>query len=137
MASIIVNRGLQVIGGRASNTGDSFAAIQSMAIDDDANAFAAGNDSLDDAGGGAPTNVSPKNFDTTPVRTNQTVEHVSTWQTTDGNFTIRRISLHNDTELNVTGTSQTLCAGIDGQSITKTADFQLTIKVNITYTDNS
>ena len=137
MASIIVNRGLQVIAGRASSTADGFAAIQSMVLDDDANAFSATDDSLDDAGGGAPTNVSPKNFDTTPARTNQTVEHVATWQTTDGNFTVRRISLHNDTELNVTGTSVTLVAGIDGQSITKTSDFQMTIKVNITYTDNS
>jgi len=45
-----------------------------------------------------------------------------------------RVSLHNDTAANVTGSSTTLVAGIDGQSLTKTSDFTLAITVKITYT---
>lgn len=137
MASRIVNRGLQVIAGRASSTADGFAAIQSMAVDDDSNAFGQTDDSLDDAGGGAPANVAAKNFDATPTRSAQTVTHTSTYGTGEGNFTIRRISLHNALEGSVSGTSVTLVGGIDGQSITKTSNFTLTLTVQITYTDNS
>ena len=137
MASIIVDRGLNVIAGRASETADGFAAIESMAVDDDSAAFSAGDDSLDDAGGGAPANVATSNFDQTPTRTGQTVSHAATFGTGAANFTIRRVSLHNDVAANVSGTSVTLVGGIDGQSITKTSDFSMTITVDIQYADNS
>ena len=132
MASIIVNRGLQIIGGRASNTADGFAAVQSMTVDDRSTAFASGNTTL-----GSPTNVTAKAFDATPTRTNQRITHVATFATTEANFTIRRIALHNAAAGSVTGSSTTLFSGIDGQSITKTSDFSMSITINIDYTDNS
>lgn len=132
MASIIVNRGLQVIGGRASNTADSFDYIRSMSVDDSAVAFTATDTTL-----GSPTNEADADFDTTPTRSAQTVTHVATFGTGVANFNIKRIALHNAAAASVTGSSTTLCAGIDGQSLTKTSDFSMTITVKITYTDNS
>lgn len=132
MASIIVNRGLQVIGGRASATADSFQAVQTMAVDDSTTSFSAANTSL-----GSPTNVVAKGFDVTPTRSAQTITHSSSFTTAEANFTIRRISLHNAASGSVTGSSTTLFSGIDGQSIAKTSDFSMTITVQISYSDNS
>lgn len=129
MASLTVNRGLQVIAGRASNTADAFAAIQVMSVDDSSTAFTATDTTL-----GGPTNEFDAAFDATPTRSAQTVTHVMTVPTGSGNFTIRRIALHNDTATNVTGTSITLCAGIDGQSLAKTSAFSLAITIQMTYT---
>ena len=132
MASLIVDRGLQIIGGRTSQTADSFNELRSMAVDDGASAFVAGDTDL-----GSPANLQVNDFDATPTRSAETVTHVATYASGEANFEITRISLHNDDAVNVTGSSTTLFGGIDGQSITKTADFTMTITVNITYTDNS
>jgi hypothetical protein len=132
MASRIVNRGLQVIGGRASNTADAFVEIDSMSVDDSATAFAAGDTALNS--GGAVTNEADLDFDATPTRSSQTVSHVATFGTGAANFTIRRIALHNAAAASVTTSSTTLVAGIDGQSLAKTSDFTLAITVRITYT---
>jgi hypothetical protein len=132
MASLIVNRGLQVIGGRASNTADAFLEIDSMSVDDSSTAFAAGDTALNS--GGAVTNEADRDFDATPTRSSQTVSHTVTFGTGEANFTIRRIALHNAAAASVSTSSVTLVAGIDGQSLAKTADFTLTITVRITYT---
>lgn len=132
MASLIVNRGLQVIGGRASNTADAFLEIDSMSVDDSATAFAAGDTALNS--GGAVTNEADLDFDATPTRSSQTVSHVATFGTGAANFTIRRIALHNAAAASVSTSSTTLVAGIDGQSLAKTSDFTLAITVRITYT---
>lgn len=132
MASRIVNRGLQVIGGRASSTADAFAAIASMSVDDSTVAFAAGDTALNS--GGAVTNEADLDFDATPTRSNQTVSHTATFGTGAANFTIRRIALHNAAAASVSTSSTTLVAGIDGQSLAKTSDFTLAITVSITYT---
>ena len=128
MAAIVVDRGLQVIGGRASSTGDAFAAIQAMAVDDSVTAFDAGDTSL-----GSPTTEADSNFDSTPTRSAEEVSHVATFGT-GVVLTIRRISLHNAAAASVTGSSTTLVAGIDAQALTKTADFTLTLTVKISYT---
>lgn len=127
MASIIVTRGLQVIGGRASNSPDNFAAIQTIVVDDRAVAFAAGDTTL-----GSPTNFFAKAA--TVTRSGQQITHTVTFATGEANFTIRRISLHNAVPGDVTGTSVTLCSGIDAQSLVKTANFTLTISVRLDYT---
>lgn len=132
MASIVVNRGLQVIGGRASNTSDGFTEFLSMTVDDSGTAFTATDTTL-----GSPSNIEANAFDSTPARTNQTVSHVTTYQTGEANFNVKRISIHNLAAGSVTGSSTSLCAGIDGQSVTKNSDFTMTITVDITYTDNS
>lgn len=129
MAAIITNRGLQVIAGRASNTSDGFLEIDTMSVDDRAVAFAAGDTQL-----GAPANEFDKAFDAPPTRAGQVVSHLSTFATGEANFTIRRVALHNEIPANVSGTSATLVAGIDGQSLTKTSDFSLAITVKLTYT---
>jgi len=103
-----------------------------MSVDDSANAFAATDTALNS--GGAVTNAFDQALDSTPTRSNQTISHVMTIATGSGNFTIRRVALHDNTAANVTTSSTSLVAGIDGQSITKTADFTLAITVQITYT---
>jgi hypothetical protein len=132
MAKLIVDRGLQVIGGRASNTADAFLEIDSISVDDSSTAFAATDTALNS--GGAVTNEADANFDSTPTRSGQVITHVATFATGVANFTIRRIALHNAAAASVTSSSTTLVAGIDGQSITKTSDFSVTITVKITYT---
>lgn len=131
MSSIVVNQGLQRIGIQASQATAYSAVrnIQTMAVDDSASAFASGTTTL-----GSPTNEFDAVFDATPTRSSQTISHVMTIPSGSGNFTIKRVSLHDDTATNVTGASTTLVAGIDGQSITKTSDFSLAITVNLTYT---
>lgn len=130
MANLVVNRGLQVIGGRASNTADAFTEIDSMSIDDRAVAFVAGDTTL-----GSPTNEADANFDSTPARTSQTVRHTATFGTGvfNGN-TIRRIALHSAAAASVSGSSTTLVAGVDTQSFAKTADFSITFSLDLVYT---
>lgn len=132
MASLIVNRGLQVIGGRASNTADAFAAIQSMAVDDGTSAFAAGHTALNATT--TPSNFVAADFDATPTRSGQVVSHAVTFATTEANFAIKRISLHNAAAASVSVSSTTLVGGIDNQSLTKTSDFTLTLTVELSYT---
>ena len=132
MADLIVNVGLQVIGGRASNTADAFNEIDGMSVDDSTVAFAATDLALDT--GGAITNEADADFDSTPTRSGQTISHVSTFGTGVANFTIRRIALHNQNAANISSGSATLVAGVDGQSIVKSSDFSLTITLKISYT---
>ena len=103
-----------------------------MAVDDSGTAFAAGTTTL-----GSPTNLFDQAFDSAPTRSGQVVTHVTTIAAGNGNFTIQRVSLHDDTVANVTGTSTTVVAGIDGLSLTKTSDFSLSITLKLTYADNS
>lgn len=138
MAAKIVNRGLLRIGQQASESTNYNAArnIQVMSIDDSSNAFAAGDTTLD--AGGAVSNEYDAAFDATPTETGTaTIVHEMTVPTGSGNFTIRRIALHDDTATNVTTSSTTLVGGIDAQALTKTSDFSITFTVNIVYSDNS
>lgn len=132
MASIIVNRGLQTIVGRASGTADGFAAWQSISVDDSATALTAGTTTL-----GSPVNVETNDFDATPTRSAQTVTHLVTFTTAEANFEIKRIVIHNAAAASVTGASTTVVAGVDGQSITKTSGFALELELRHTATDNS
>lgn len=126
---LIVDRGLQVIGGRASNTADSFDFIQTLAVDDSSTVFSVEHTNLL-----SPANVYDQGFDTTPTRSGQTITHTSTIPTGSGNFVIRRVSLHNAASGSVTGSSDTLVAGIDSVNLTKTSDFTLEIQVDVTHT---
>lgn len=137
MASLVVNNGLQRIGVQASQatgTGVTYSSarqIQVMAVDDATGAFAAANTKMNDGAGYT------QEFDqvlSTPTRTSQTIAHSTVIGTADGNFTIRRISLHDDTATNVTSSSTTLVCGVDGQSLTKTTDFTMTPTLNLLYT---
>lgn len=144
MASIVVNNGLQRIGVQASQAtsgaGPTYNAsrhIQTMSVDDQSSAFLATDVDLDRAGGLTVTNEYDAAFDSAPTRANQTITHRMTIPVGSGNFTIRRIALHDDTAANVTTASDTLVAGIDGQSLAKTSDFTIEFTVNITYSDAS
>lgn len=139
MASLVVNNGLQRIGVQASQAtsgaGPTYSAvrqIQVMAFDDNASAFAAAHTNLLSAGSIA--NEYDGAFDAAPTRTGQTITHTHTVPTGSGNFIIRRISLHDDTATNVTTSSTTLVSGVDGQSLTKTADFSLQAFLNHLHT---
>lgn len=142
MASLVPNNGLRRIGVQASQAspapGDGGPVysvsrqIQVMAVDNRATAFVAGDTNL-----GNPTSEYDQAFDANfPARLNntQSVAHAMTIPTGQGNFTITRVSMHDDTTTNVTPTSNTLVSGIDGQSLTKTSDFTLKITNNLNYT---
>jgi hypothetical protein len=105
-----------------------------MSVDDSSTAFGATDTALNS--GGAVTNEADVAL-ATPTRSGQVVSHVGTFGTGVANFNIRRIALHDDTTGNVTTSSTTLVAGIDGQSFTKTSDFSMVFTLNITYSDNS
>lgn len=120
MATLVFTRGIQVMVGRLSSTADGFAALQSVSVDDSSTALSAGTTSL-----GSPTNLAVRNFDATPTRSNMTVTHEVTFPTTEANFTIRRIVIHNAAAASVNGTSTTACMGIDSQQLTKTSDFSV------------
>lgn len=126
MASKFTDKGLQVLGDRSFGT--SAAAIQTMSIDDSSVAIGDTDDALND--GGAVTNEA--DAATTPSRSGQTVSHVAAFAAGTGTMTVRRICLHNDTTTNVTTSSTTLCAGVDGQSIVKPATLGLTFTLKYT-----
>ena len=134
MAAVIANRGLLRIGQQASESTNYNAArnIQVMSVDDSSTAFSAATTSL-----GSPSNVFDLAFDSTPTESGQTISHVATVPTGSGNFTIRRIAMHDDTATNVTGSSTTFVCGVDGQALTKTSDFSMQITLKLTYTDQS
>lgn len=135
MSALVVNNGLQRIGIQASEAVGYDAArnIQTMAWDDSSNALTATDTALDD--GGAVSNEFDQVFDATPTVTSQTIGHTSTIGTGDGNFTIRRITLHDDTAANVSTSSDTLVSGVDGQAFTKTSDFTLETLLNHLYSN--
>jgi len=137
MASIITDRGLQVIGATASGTGEANTdrPIDSMSVDDQGTGFSSGDTSLDDAG--TVSNHAVNNFDSAPSRSGQTISHEATFGDGEANFEITRIALHNDTEGNVSEATDTLVGGVDGQSLNKTSDFSMTFTLDIQYTDNS
>lgn len=135
MATLIVNRGLLRIGQQASESTNYNAArnIQTLSVDDSSTAFAAAHTALNT--GGAVTNMFDQAL-STPTESGQTIIHTTTIGSGDGNFTIRRIALHDDTAANVTTSSTTLAMGIDGQAIVKSSDFTVTITCRLTYTNN-
>ncbi len=132
MAAKITDQGLQRIADTASQTAGYSASrfIRRMAVDDSSTAFVAGATTL-----GSPANLYSQAFDTAPNRAGLVVTHTATIGTANGNFTIRRVSLHDDTT--VSGTSATLVGGIDGLGLTKTVDYSLQLNVRVTYSDNS
>ena len=144
MPSLVVNQGLQRIGVQASSgtnaaepTFGTGRTIQVMTWDIGGTAFAAANTKLNDSGdvlGTVNTQYFDQAFDLTPSRSSQTVTHISTLGTADGNFVIRRIALHDNTAANVTNSSTSLVCGVDGQSLTKTSDFTLETTLNLLYT---
>ena len=133
----VVNRGLQVLVGKAFGTADAFPAVLSIGIDDCATNFAASDTKLNDRASPPTTNVFGQSFDATPTRSSQTVTCVATIPTGSGNFTIRSISLHTVVGGSVSASSVSLFAGITGQSIAKASTFSLAITLALVATDNS
>lgn len=105
---------------------------QTMAWDNGASGFAAGHDQLNDAA--TPSSEYDQAFDATPTIAAQTVTAQSTIPTGQGNFTITRISIHDDAAANVSVSSTTLVSGVDGQSLGKTSDFTLRTDLSHQYT---
>jgi len=135
MASLLVNRGLQVIVGRASNTADSFTEIIAGSVDDNATGFTATDTALDSVG--TVTNSAAVAFDATPTRSAQTTTHVFTFGTGVANFTHKRVALHNLASGSVTASSTSLVGGTDGLTFAKTSAFVVEYSVTIALTDNS
>ncbi len=82
----------------------------------------------------SPTNEYDAAYDTTPTRTNQTITTLMTVPTGSGNWTGRRVCDHDDTATNVTGSSSTVVAGVDGQVLVKNADFSVALTTNYIFT---
>lgn len=140
MAALIFNQGLDRVAINASQaTGYSSSRyIRTMSVDDNSNAFAASDTSLNRGGALTVTNMFDEALDATPgAPSSRVVTHTMTIPAGSGNFTIRRIALHDDTAANTTTSSTTLVAGIDGQSLTKTSDFSMAITVTVTYSDQT
>lgn len=137
MAAKVVNQGLIRCGKQTFESTNYNAArnVQTMSVDDSAVAIAAGDTAANS--GGAITNFFDKVFDATPTESAQTITCVMTLASGEGNFTVRRILLHDDTAANVTSSSSSLFGGIDGQSLTKTLDFTMEITITVAFTDNS
>lgn len=141
MASIVVNQGLQRIGVQSSQATGSPVTynvarqIQVMSLDDQSSAFLATDLDLDRSGGLTVSNAFDQALSPAPTRTGQVITHVTTYATGVGNFTTRRLALHDDTAGNVTTSSDTLVSGVDGQSLTKTNDFTMTPTLKLTYTN--
>jgi hypothetical protein len=142
MPAKIVNQGLQreaintsAVGTTPGSALTTSRWVQTMAVDDGTVAFAATDLALNT--GGAIANSFDKLLDSSPTRTAQTVTHTMTIPDVSGNFTIRRISLHDDTASNVTSSSSTLFGGSDGLSVLKTSDFNLGLTLKLVYSDNS
>lgn len=106
-----------------------------MSVDDSTVAFTDTDTALDD--GGVVSNEADVDFDATPTRSGQTVSHVATFGTGVANFTIKRIALHNAAAASVTTASDTLVAGLDGQTFGKTSSFSITFTLNVLYSDAS
>lgn len=132
----IVNRGLQVTGGITFATADGFAAVQTMAVDNDTtHAWAATDTAINTSRTAA--SFAAQAFDATPTRSGQTISMTTTFGTGTANFTIGGISLHNAAAGSVSLVSVTLYGGISQQSIQKTVSFSLAITIKVTFTDNS
>lgn len=141
MAGLVVNQGLQRIATNASNVGVAPATalsgqrwLQTMAVDDATGAFAAANTKLNDGAGF--TQAFDQALDAATTIASQTVSHVMTLAAGAGaqNFTIKRISLHDNVPGSVDGTTATLVCGVDAQTLAKTVDFALKITLKLTYT---
>lgn len=127
-----MNQGLKRLGAQAFQSTPTYNVaryVRTMSVDDSATALVAGATTL-----GSPTNQFDAAFDATPTESSQTIICVMTVPTGSGNFTIRRITEHDDTSTNVTGASTTLVSGVDAQALTKTSDFSLAITKNFTFT---
>lgn len=136
MAALVVNQGLQRCGRNTSAVGVSAGTnlntanwLQTLAIDDGTVALAAGHTALNS--GGAITNEFDQAIGTANTIASQTVTHTSTIPTGSGNFTIRRITLHDNVPASVDSTTSTLHSGVDGQTLAKTSDF--TIQFTLTH----
>ena len=107
--------------------------LQAMSVDDSTVVFASSHTTL--STGGAVSNEFDQSFDSTPTTstdtTSATVTHVMTIGTANGNFTIKRVALHDDTSTNTTATSTTLFGGVDSQTLAKTTDFTLAISLRV------
>lgn len=132
MAQLITNRGLQVIGDRASAVSPTPNPIQTLSIDDSTVALAAGHTALNS--GGAVTNEADVAFDSTPTRSGQVVSHVATVPAGTGTMFVRRIALHNEAPGSVSSSSATLIGGVDAQSFDKPSTLALKFTLKITYT---
>lgn len=137
MAGRVVDQGLQRIGVQASQAtsgaGPTYSAtrhIQVMSLDDGAGDFVAANDDCTDPG--AVTNFFDAAFTSTPTRSGLVITHVVVFATTEGNFVIRKVCLHDNVIASVSATSTTLVAGVTSQSITGTADFTKTFTETLT-----
>lgn len=132
MANLIVTQGLGFAADILAGINGPPAKVQSMSVDD-GGAFAAGNTKLND-GAGFTQFVAVAMDATFPSRAGAVLSFQGTFSTSQGNFGIKRVALHNIAFGSVTASSATLFGGVDTQSLTKTSDFSLTLKVNITFT---
>lgn len=134
MADNVFDQGLQRIADTASQTSgySSSRYIRTFSVDDSTTAFTQTTTTC-----GSPANFFDQVFDAAPTRSGLVVTHVCSLAAADAAFTHRRVALHDDTVANVSGSSSTLVAGLDGFAITKPANVPFVYTITLTYADNT
>lgn len=126
MANTITNLGLNNSADRDAQAGAP-AIRQSMSFDDSVTGINAATTNL-----GGPANLIVKS--TTNTRAGQTVTYQAALGVGDFNGqTVRRFAIHNIVAASVTGASNTVEIGVDGQGIQKNSSFALTVNIQVTY----
>lgn len=110
--------------------------VQVMSVDIGTTVFAAAHTKLNDSADVTESAASyfDKVFDGVPTESVATITTVCTLTTAEGNIVIKRIAQHDNTAANVTASSVSLVAGIDGQTLGKTADFSLALTLQMAFT---
>jgi hypothetical protein len=140
MPALVVNQGLQRSGRNTSNVGTAPGTglsgqrwLQTLSVDDSAVTILAAHTAANS--GGAVTNFFDRAIDAANSIASQTVTHLSTLASGEGNFIIRRVILHDDIPSTVSSSSATVHSGIDGHSLTKTSDFALGFTITHLYSN--
>lgn len=138
MASLVVQRG-RLRAGQQMYQSTNYGAtrhVQVMSVDIGATVFATGHTKLNDSADVTESAASyfDKAFDGVPTESVATITSVCTLATGEGNIVIKRIAQHDNTAANVSASSVSLVAGIDGQTLGKTADFSLSLTLSMAFT---
>jgi hypothetical protein len=129
VSNLVFDNGLQVGLDLLFNINGPPGTLSGTVVDDSGTAFTSAFTSFNG------TNVHGKAFDTTPARSAQTVTSVTTYGTSDANFTHKRVGLPNATMPDTSSPVGGAYAGIDSMAATgvvKTSSFS--VKYTLTHT---
>ena len=101
--------------------------FRTISVDDSASAFTAGTTDL-----GSPANE--YDADATAAEVSNGRKRLTiVIPAGSGNFNIKRVAVHDDTAANVSGSSSTFAYGFSGHSVTKDANTELTVSLDLIF----